>query len=270
MKENSINKQIVSKERGITLISLIITVLVLLVLASISISTGTESLDATRLQGFYMQLETIQKKADDIAITNEIYINNNGDTINTKTHPDFILTEAEKTKLQEILSKEESLGLNVDEFRYFSIEELDKVLDLIEMEHNVFIHFATRTVISEEGITVKEVEYHMLKNNMYFPSYNANKNTGNITLSYEINTYETDKYKIKVTPTTVGDLDTTGILKYKKAASKYWELAGGLEIIVSELTQYNIEYTDNNKNTAKQTITILLDDNENPIYIVNE
>ena len=77
------------ESKGITLISLIITIVVLVILASISIKSGTESLDNTRLQGFYTQLEIIQKRVDDIAVTNETYISN-GETIYLKNAFFFI------------------------------------------------------------------------------------------------------------------------------------------------------------------------------------
>ena len=62
------------KENGITLVSLILTVVVLIIIVSVSVSVGTNSLDSTRLKGFYMQLEIVQKRVDDITATNESYI----------------------------------------------------------------------------------------------------------------------------------------------------------------------------------------------------
>ena len=74
MKKN--NNQ---NDSGITLVVLIITIVIMLIIAGVSISTGTESLNSTRLNGFYMQLELVQKRVDDIATTNESYVDANGE-----------------------------------------------------------------------------------------------------------------------------------------------------------------------------------------------
>ena len=50
------------EQKGITLVALVITVIVLLIIASISINYGTGAFDNTRLQGFYTKLEIIQKR----------------------------------------------------------------------------------------------------------------------------------------------------------------------------------------------------------------
>ena len=80
---NNIKKRL-ANEKGITLVALLITVIVMMIIVGISVDTGTESLDSTRLQGFYMQLETIQKRADDIATTNEGYYITNADGTKTE------------------------------------------------------------------------------------------------------------------------------------------------------------------------------------------
>ena len=72
------------QEKGITLVGLIITVVVMLIIAGVSIYNGTESLNSTRLRGFYTQLEIVQKRVDDIAATDEKYNNKNGIEVNIK------------------------------------------------------------------------------------------------------------------------------------------------------------------------------------------
>lgn len=269
MKKNKIEKANLNN-KGITLISLIITIVIMLIIVSISANIGTESLEATRLNGFYMQLETVQKRVDDIAITNEKYVNSEGNTIEIKEHEDFKLTESEKTALANtgINLEEIKTGLTADDFRYFTVEELDTVLDLMEMDYNVFIHFDTRTVIAENGITINGEQYYMLKSNIYFPEYE--KKEAEIKLSYEGYLYGTESYKIIVIPEKVGYLETNGMLMYKKTTTKYWEIADGLEIIVNELTIYDIQYKDRNNTIVSKKIKLELDGEEVKISEIEE
>lgn len=270
--ENIIKRK-VSNEQGITLVALIITVMVMVIIVGVSVNVGVESLDSTRLQGFYMQLETIQKRADDIAITNEgYYINNEDGTrsyIDLKTEGGSALTSSQITFLQTILD-EEGLTILPSEFRYFTATQLDDQLELTQMEYNVFIHFDTRTVIAENGIRINGETYYMLENNIYYAEQNTSKNEGALELNYTVIKYGTNNYKITVTPSQIGDLTTNGTLRYKKTTTKYWETANGLEMVISDLTEYNIEYVDSNKNTISETITVELDEDGNPTVTVNE
>jgi len=272
MKEKNI-KQKISNERGVTLIALIITIIIMIIIIGLSVDIGMDSLDSTRLQGFYMQLETIQKRADDIAITNEGYYIKNADGTRTyidlKTSGGSALTSSQKSILQGILSSE-GVGISPSEFRYFTVTNLAEQLDLKQMEYNVFIHFDTRTVIAENGITINGKTYYMLENNMFYTEQDTSKNQGILGLEYYITKYgTTNKYKITVTPSTVGDLTTNGTLKYKKTTTKYWETANGLEIIISELTDYDILYIDSNNNSVSESIKVYVQNGTPKITVYN-
>ena len=264
---NNIKKRI-SNEKGITLAALLITVVVMLIIAGVSIGAGTKTLDDTRLKGFHMQLDTIQKRVDDIATTNEKYENSTGTLIDLKTSGGKALTSTQITFVQNVL-KQEGVSAEPTEFRYFKISEIEEQLGLMKMDYNVFIHFDTRTVIAEGGIKVNGKTYYMLRSTTYYPEQNTIKNTGTLQLTYSIDKYGTNNYKITVSPKQIGDLTNNGTLRYKKTSTKYWETADGLEIIISDLTQYNIEYVDRNKNTISQTITVSLNSSGKPIVTVN-
>lgn len=272
MKKNNIKKSL-SNEKGITMVSLLVTVFVMLIIVAVAVDVGTDSVDNTRLKGFYTQLEIVQKRADDIASTNEgYYITNSNGTqtyVDIKTQGGSAITSSQTTFLQGVLSAE-GITIPASEFRYFTVANLEEQLDLSEVEHNVFIHFETRTIVSEKGVKANDNTYYILKNSIYFADQDTTKNEGTLELTYNIAKYGANNYKITVTPTIVGDLIANGTLRYKKTTTKYWETANGLEIIISDLAEYNIEYVDSNKNTISEIITVTLDDNENPKVTVNE
>lgn len=246
-------------EKGITLAILIITVIVMLILAGVSIEIGTNSLDSTRLQGFYTQLEIVQKRVDDIATTNESYVDSGGNIIYLKnTGKD--LTDVQNTFLQNIIQSE-NLDVDVTNFRYFTVEDLEGILQLSEIDYNLFIDFDNRIIIAEDGIKIGETTYHVLKNATYFVKQNTNKNIGTIqSLNYTATLYGTGKYKVVVTPNnTIGDVGGTGYVKYKKTTNKYWEVSDNTEMILETSVAYNIIYVDANKNSIEKTIKVELD-----------
>lgn len=251
------------REKGITLVALIITIVVMLILASVSVSIGTNSLDSMRLKGFYTQLEIIQKRVDDIATTNESYINSDGNTVYLKeqgvAYAD--LTDAQKTLLQSIINLENLVGADATKFRYFTKDDLEQYLDLSDMDYNVFIDFDNRIIIAEDGIKIGDKTYHALENATYFVHQNKEKNKGTIeALKYTVTLYGTDKYKVVIAPSNiVGDVGGTGYVKYKKTTTKYWEVADNTEIIIEADVEYNIVYVDANKNSIEKTIKVEVD-----------
>lgn len=254
----------IKEEKGITLVALIITIVVMVIIAGISINTGTKSLDDTRLRGFYTKLEIVQKRVDDIAATNETYVDNSGNTVYLKEQGTGYssLSQTKQTTLKNIIQSEGTgLGLIASNFRYFTSAQLESILDLSEIEYDVFIDFDSRVIIAEDGITLNGNSYHILKNTTYFAQQDVNKNVGTIdSLSYSATIYGSNSYKIIVTPSnTIGDLKG-GTLKYKKTTSKYWKTTTDLEMIVNELTDYNIIYQDVNNNSLAKTINISLNE----------
>lgn len=263
-------------DSGITLVALIITIVIMLIIAGVSINIGTDSLDSTRLRGFYMQLELVQKRVDDIATTNESYVDTNGEIKYLKESGSG-LTSTQKSNLQE---KGISTDI-IDNFRYFTVAELENILGIREVEYNMFINFENRIVVAEEGITLEGKTYYTLEDTTYFVEH-IDKNAGVIeNLIYELAEYTEGKYKLIINPSNnIGDLDGTGTIKYKKTTSKYWETTTNSEIIVEFDTEYNIKFIDLNNNSIEKTIkveyekdtegNIIQDDEGNNILTVTE
>ena len=254
-------------EKGITLAVLIITIILMVILASVSISIGTDSLDSTRLKGFYTQLEIIQKRVDDIATTNESYIDKSGNTIYLKKQGVAYagLKDAQKTSLQDIINSEiitsetENLGVDATNFRYFTVDDLENILELSDIDYNVFIDFDNRIIIAEDGIKIGDTTYHVLKNTTYFVNQDTEKNVVK-SLGYTATQYRTGKCKVIVTAINVaGDAVGGGYVKYKKTSTKYWEVSDNTEIIVEADVEYNIVYVDANKNSIRKTIKVEVD-----------
>lgn len=246
------------EKKGITLVALIITVVVLLIITAVSINFGTDSLDDTRLRGFYAELEIVQKRVDDIATTNETYVLPDGDITTTVYLKDTgtVLTEEQKSFIT---------GLKFDptNFKYFTSEQLETILDISGIEQDVFIDFTSRKVISAEGIDIKGEKYYTLEDNTYYVEYEGNKPTLN-EITYTIESYG-ESYKITVAPTYSSTTNVNKYVKYKKSTSKYWETSTNLEIIIESLGDYDIIYEDSYDNSLTEKITVALDDNNAPM-----
>lgn len=245
-------------QKGITLVALIVIIVVMVILTAVSVNVGMESLNDTRLQGFYTQLEIIQKRVDAIASMNEHYVDNNGNKIYLKEQGQT-LTISQQNSLQSILQKQ-GIDISTNFFRYFTISDLESKLDLLEMEYNVFIDFTNRVIVAEDGVKVGNKTYYVLESTTHFIPQNAtDKNVGMIkSLNYQVTAYG-EKYKIVVTPSnTVGDLGGKGYVRYKKTTVNYWEVSNNTEMIVEPNVEYNVKYEDNNRNSIEKIVIVVL------------
>ena len=270
-------------EKGITLVALIIIVAILLIIASVSIYSGKESLDNVNLNNFYMQLEIVQKRVDDIATTSERYLDENGNEIDIKNTGQE-LNQNQKEKLIKILEAN-NIDSNsiIENFRYFTVQKIKDVLDLPEIEYNLFINFEKRIIVAEKGMVVDGISYHLLKNSTHFVEQKTDKNKGTIKeLEYGVPIkYTNDTYKLTIAPgNTIGDLDETGYIKYKKTTSKYWDITNDGYIIMEIDKEYDVIFIDLNNNSIENTIKIenkkdetvnlVKDENVNNVLIVRE
>ena len=263
-----------SNNKGITLAALIIIVIVMIIIASVSISSALDSVNDTILEGFYTQLELVQKRVDDIETTNEKYINDSGEAIEIK-NTGGLLTEEQKLELNNILEKEQITGINIEKFKYFTIQDVKNILDVKQIDYNLFINFENRIVVAENGIKIDNDYYYMLNNAKSFIKHNGEKNVGKIDyLDYgDPIEYGKGTYKVIITPgNTIGDLDKTGYIRYKKSTSKYWEVTNENYIIMELDTKYNIIFKDLNENSIEKVIRVEYKKNEqgNDILIVND
>ena len=193
----------VKDENAITLAILVITIIILAIIASVSISAGKVSLDNTRLRNFYLKLEIVQKRVDNIVTQNEKYTDKYGNEIILK-ETGVQLTDAQKDFLSKTVGIED-----VSYFKYFTEKDLEQYFDLTDIGHNVFIDFENRRIVSEDAVIANRKEHYVLENNTYFvKNSNINKNVGKLNefkISGEI--YGTQTYKIRVTPpSNIGDI----------------------------------------------------------------
>ena len=252
----------IKNEKGITLVALIITVVILLILTTISVSSGVESVRDTRKKAFYTQMEIIEKRVDSIAATNESYVDTNGDIQYIKEQGTQ-LTAEQITKVSSILEEKEITNVPVEGFRYFTKKEVETILDISDFNDNLFINFNARAVIADNGVQIGNTTYHMHQNKMYFVEQNTTKNTGTIqSLSYTLTPYGDDSYKVVVTPSNqIGDISGTGYVKYKKTTSNYWETRNDNTIIIEPNIDYNIVYYDvSGQNSIEKTIIVQIVD----------
>ena len=165
-------------EKGITLIALLLTVLLMIILAGAAITYGGNSAKEVELQNFSYALQQIQGKVDTIYEKMSMDKNSTYTALDGKNMGVSVVLsdEAHKT-LKKITgydyyasgsSSNPDLyhnGNGTDAYyRYFSKSDLDRILDIKNSKIDVIINFKTREVISVKGQVREERTYYHLVN----------------------------------------------------------------------------------------------------------
>ena len=242
-------------EKGITLIALIVTIIVLILITGAGITAGAKSLNDVRLKAFYTKLEIEQEGIEKIRNTDENYKDDNNNTVylkNLGTEP----TQAQKDLIEQITNST-STG-----FRYFTKEQLQQQLQIYGVDLNLLINFDNNIIINPEGIKIGKDHYYMLENKKNIVNKEVNdRNIGTPDYEYDIYRHGSNSYRIVITPINIGDINQ-GTVKYRKVGLDYWNVAEGNEFIVNEIAQYQVQYIDANNNSITKTLEIIKD----PIY----
>ncbi len=206
------------KEEGITLTSLIITVIIMIIIAGITTTAGLESMRSAEKTRMMTELQIIQEKVNTIYEKRQL----NKENIEYYNSLGQDLSKVNQVKLEEALN-----GTKPEGYRYFSKEDL-KQLDLENIEQEVIINFETRDVVSITGIPIDDSTYYRLSE---IPEYEGrkieyvNKNEKAPTFEVEV-TKLAKSWQIKLKD--IGNMNQLygGILSYKRHISEEWILVG--------------------------------------------
>ena len=145
------------KNKGITMMSLVITIVVLLLLSTMTINLSFDAYNIVKEQNFVAKMKVIQSKVDNIAEEMD-NASEYGSRVGDK---ESVLS---KIIASETINKNNSwdneLDSNPEHYSYFTPETLETQLGLKDQDMAVFINFKTRNVISEKGVKKDKKIYY--------------------------------------------------------------------------------------------------------------
>lgn len=231
------------KEAGITLVSLVVTILVLLILAGTVTVSGINAIEKAKKTSFISELEMIQAKVNTIYEKRKLsqeaadYYNRLGQDIS-------ILGQ---DKVNEIFK-----GNSSDGFRYFTKEDL-KQIEIEDISQEVVINFQTREVISVRGIQIGNTKYYRLKEIPNYTGHNIDyvaKNNTRPTFKVEVDKRE-NTWQVTLQDIIYTSNVSSGTVSYKKYGASNWILLGDKTIFeVDSAGLYQIRLTDKAKNST--------------------
>lgn len=245
-----------TNEKGITLVALVVTIIMLIIIASIGVNSGYGAIEYAKYNELIAELKIMQTKVNELNERGETEIGeelngNYDDVFNSEEVSSIIF--ANKTSEQKADIK--------NGFRYCSRNYINTTLGQQEIVRDLLINVEKKLIICCEPITYQETKYYMLEQTgsaQFDVDYvNKNSQSGNYTVNSTVDTANSDRYYIQITIDDYDGYNENWTVRYKLQDADYWETSNSLNFYVYETGTYIINVIHGNEvNLGEKTITI--------------
>lgn len=233
--------------KGITLISLAITVAIMIIIAGVTIPIGTDVIQNSKATKLNSELKIIHSKVNEIVEEKRTQ-----EELNNLGNPISILSSDIQSKIQTAMQ-----GASTDGFRYFAKSDLEAI-GISDIDRQVIINFNTREVVDINGVK-KNGEYIYRvdgwqniiyqNKNTEAPEFNLSKKVYGLTAKVQVTNIE---YKGNV---------GKGQLSYclvNNNTEGNWKTVATQEFTVEQSGTYKVRLIDSAGNSTDKTIEIVL------------
>ena len=146
-------KEITKDNKGITIISLIITIIIMSILISVTTYSGIDSYKNAKVTNFVAQMQLIQSKVDGLVGSKTI------EEINSMGLKE-ITTEEQRNAINSAYNNGEITTNDISKYKLFTTTDLLDIFDIDDIENDIMINFETREVVSVKGVKHEGTTYY--------------------------------------------------------------------------------------------------------------
>lgn len=239
-----------TQEKGVTMVALVITIVLLLILLSITVNSGMPTIEFSKFNQFKNELKVLQTKVNELNQNNET-------EIGIKE-----LTQEQKDKIT--LNIENADETIISGFRYCNKTYIQNQLGLQSVERDYLINIENRYVISVDGFEYEGTTYYMI-NQLPDGAYNVDytdKNPKTGEFDFDVNSIkEGYTWKIEVSNIEYPGYITNWKVQYREADETTWKTANGLSFYVKKEGNYYVQVVYEDINLGSKLVTILEETN---------
>lgn len=230
-------KNKIKNSKGITLVALIITIIILIILASVGTYSGIGVIKSSKFTKFQTELKIMQTK------TNEWYDEYKDDVDNSRMISELGATET--------LPNDASIAFlgagktNDGGYLFFSEDTIEN-LDLDEISEEFLINIKKREVISYKGFEYEGTKYYTLEqipNSLYNVEHHLSDEQPDFDLDYDF--LENGKYKITISNINYSGNVNKWNVQFKKQDSDTWNQSKNYSFNVDTPGIYDIKIANN-------------------------
>lgn len=245
-----------SSNKGITLMMLIITIIVLSILTAVTVSVGSSTLKEMQVEAYVAKMNMVQSRVN--VISQKVQ---EGDTSYANIGTEISeLSETNKNKVANILN-----GISSDGFKFYNQTDL-KELGVEKIDEDVIINLNTKKIYSMVGIKYEGTTYYNqydLPNGVQVVDYETLQTQGpdftiekenygltvkvNITnIIYDEQINGSDIYYGEVTDSTTNPVTVS-----------FWQRANGTSFQVTKTATYAVKVVDKNNGQTIKTVDVV-------------
>ena len=160
------------REKGITLIALVITIVILLILVTIGISVGNSSIKSSRFIVFTTELKMMQNKVNELN-ESEVSIDSIGVGTKYSNMSNEQKSALQSTEVREVLENNYGETINNDLYNKFIYLTKENIVDSLKVDgitRDFIINIEKRYIISAKSFKYEGKNYYMLEqtDNSYY------------------------------------------------------------------------------------------------------
>lgn len=252
----------INLDKGITLMALVITIIVMLILSSIVAYTGFDVINSSKLTVFKSELEIMQAE-----VSNLYERNKNGELINNTEIIKLgqgLINELGETNLANstiinqanlVFTSQKSGITDKTGYRYYD-SELLKTLGIESVNQTFFINVEKRIVVSYDGFNDEEKIYYTL---MQMPNspYNVGfveDNTIKPEFEADVENIGLNKFRINIYNIQYSGNIKKWEIKYKEYSDSSWITTEDSSFVVNKEGMYIIKIYNGNIESEEMTV----------------
>ena len=241
--------------KGITLMALVITIILLIILASIGTYSGIQVVKSAQFTAFSTELKIMQTQVNSLyekKKNNEKILLNNVETdiedIGTA------ISSSSEVQTQANKAFNASGITDTPDYKYFDNTTI-KNLNIEGVEGEFFVNIDKRSVVSYDGFEYEGKTYYTLEqlpDGLYNVEYNTSEEQPDFDVDYEL--LENGKCKISVNNINYNGNINKWKVKYKKENEEDWKQSNNYSFTIDELGNYRVKIANNNTESREKQI----------------
>ena len=220
-------KEITKDNKGITLVSLIITIIIMSILVSVVTYSGIDTYKNAKITNFVAQMQLIQTKVDELVESKTI------EEINSLEGLQEITTNEQENAIKMAYNNNQEIISNTD-YKLITADNIVKLFEIEDIESDIMVNFKTREVVSVKGIEYEGTTYYTQYKLPNGQAIIQNTTKTDRNLEFYIEPPIIDGLNATIT---IKDIEiTNGTLRYKEKNDNYWQT-------ITNYTKAEDEYT---------------------------
>ena len=238
-------------KKGITLIALVITVVVLLILASIGTYSGINIIKSSQLTAFTTELKIMQTQVNRIYQEKE----------ENQEYGKEITGEVE-VQARKVFTEGESGITSYNGYSYWDTETI-RNLKIEGVEQDFFVNLETRSIVSYEGFKYEDKIYYTLEqlpNGLYNVEYEES-NSNVPTFDASIESTGTGKWKVDISNIKYEGYIDKWQVQYRREEKSYWNTTEDMSFVVRQKGIYYVTIGNGQIKSEEKIICIIDEEN---------